>query len=126
MAGVSTVLIADDDALIRMVLRLAIEQRGHTVLEAENSDELLSRLRESSVDLCVMDAAMPGTSLGERLEALSGSGAHPVPVVVMSGYSRPPEVVQERGVRFLSKPLELADLDSLLADLLPAPPGAGA
>lgn len=121
----ATVLIADDDALIRMALRLAVEQRGHTVLEAGNSDEFFDRLAESPVGLCVMDAAMPGASLSDRLDALRDGERGAVPVAVMSGYSRPPEVVQEQGIRFLSKPLELADLDSLLTDLLRSGPGVG-
>jgi two-component system OmpR family response regulator len=122
---VATVLIADDDSLIRMVLRMAIEQRGHRVLEAENGAELLAQLADGGADLCIMDAAMPGASLSERLGALQRQDDKAVGVVVMSGYSRPPDVVEEHRVRFLSKPIELDTLDRLLKELLPAGPGAG-
>lgn len=118
----ATVLIADDDSLIRMVLRMAIEQRGHRVLEAENSDEFLVRLTAGGIDLCIMDAAMPGASLRERLKALDAHGKA-VGVVVMSGYSRPPDVVEEHRVQFLSKPIELATLDRLLDDVAPSTDG---
>ncbi|MCU1571712.1 MAG: response regulator [Naasia sp.] len=115
----ATVLIADDDTLVRMVLRMAIEQRGHRALEAGDTRSFLAQLAEA--DLCMMDAAMPGSPLGDRIAAALAR-PHPPSIVIMSGTIDPPEAVQQQGLRFLGKPIELSTLTQLLDELFPAPP----
>jgi DNA-binding NarL/FixJ family response regulator len=55
------ILIADDDAPIRRLLRRVIEEHADWQVcgEAENGREVLTKIGESSPDLVVMDLAMP-------------------------------------------------------------------
>jgi two-component system OmpR family response regulator len=107
-----SVLIADDDALVRLVLRSALEQRGCVVTEAADGEELLSRMTPE-VDLLLMDAGMPGPGLNDRLaraRRMSPTGA----VIVLSGSASASVEALDAGAGFLGKPLELRALEAEL------------
>ena len=55
----ATILIIDDQAPIRALLRAALEGDGHEVLEASNGRLGLALYRERSVDLIITDMLMP-------------------------------------------------------------------
>jgi two-component system OmpR family response regulator len=54
-----TILIADDDAHIREVIRFALEKAGMTVSQAGDGKETLAKFDAQSVDLVVLDINMP-------------------------------------------------------------------
>jgi two-component system OmpR family response regulator len=58
---VATILVADDDAHIREVVRYALERAGHRVIEAADGPSALVEFSKQSVDLAVLDIVMPGT-----------------------------------------------------------------
>ena len=54
------ILVCDDELEIRNLLRLLLENSGHTVEEARNGKEALEAVRSDSlIDLCIMDIMMP-------------------------------------------------------------------
>jgi len=59
IATMQTILIVDDDALVRWSLRQTLE-KGFDVLEAENGREALETLSAGRVDLVICDLAMDG------------------------------------------------------------------
>jgi len=109
------VLIADDDALVRSVLRAALERRGVPVAEAGNGDELLALLDEADYGLCIMDARMPGATLQTRLDRLRDV-APSLPVIVLTGFAEERNTAGRPGVRFARKPIDLGALDTVLAE----------
>lgn len=54
------ILIADDEAEIRDVLRLYLEKDGYKVTEAADGVEAMERLRKEKPDLAILDVMMPG------------------------------------------------------------------
>lgn len=54
------ILIADDEAEIRDVLRLYLEKDGYDVTEAADGMEAMEKLRKESPDLAILDIMMPG------------------------------------------------------------------
>ena len=54
-----TILVADDEAEIRELLRLYLEKDGYQVLEAENGCKVLSLLEKEEVDMVILDIMMP-------------------------------------------------------------------
>ena len=54
-----TVLVADDDAGLRALLRLMLEQGGYHAEVAENGKIAWERLKKGGVDICVLDVNMP-------------------------------------------------------------------
>lgn len=54
-----TILIADDEAEIRQLLRLYLEKDGYEVMEAENGVEAMEILRQREIHLILLDIMMP-------------------------------------------------------------------
>jgi CheY-like chemotaxis protein len=59
MAENEKILIADDESEIRKIVRLLLEKRGYSVIEAANGDEAVERVTMGGVDLVIMDIMMP-------------------------------------------------------------------
>jgi DNA-binding response OmpR family regulator len=53
------ILIADDEAEIRDLLKLYLENEGYNVVEAQDGRAALTLLRKEKPDLCVLDIMMP-------------------------------------------------------------------
>ena len=69
------ILIADDEIEIRKVLRLLLENAGHTIVEAADGEEAANAVRlDSGIDLCIMDITMPrvdGVEATKRIREFS-------------------------------------------------------
>ena len=53
------ILLVDDAAFMRMRCKKLLKEQGHDVIEAENGEEAVSKYREESPDLVLMDITMP-------------------------------------------------------------------
>jgi DNA-binding NtrC family response regulator len=79
-----TILIADDDAEIRDILRCTLEHAGYVTAGAADGGEVLSVLREMQFDLLITDLQMPECDGLELLDALRYRQSAPK-VIAMSG-----------------------------------------
>jgi PAS domain S-box-containing protein len=82
------VLLVEDDAGTRRVLRRALEQEGWSVVEAANGRAGLERLAEHRPGLVLLDLVMPemdGFEFLDELRRSGGAGGGGVPVVVLTG-----------------------------------------
>jgi two-component system, NtrC family, nitrogen regulation response regulator NtrX len=103
-----TILVIDDEASIRMTLRMILEYEGYEVEEAEDGRSGLQRYSELGPDLVLLDVKMPKLDGLEVLEKLRAAGPLP-PVLVMSGHGTIQTAVkatQMGAYDFLEKPLE--------------------
>ena len=64
------ILVIDDDAAIRELLRFVLEGEGYEVIEAADGAEGLQRYQAAPTDLVITDLQMPGMDGLELLEAL--------------------------------------------------------
>ena len=67
-----TILIVDDQKDIRATLRTILEHESYTVIEAENGDDCLTKLKKIKPDLILMDIMMPGTPVIDIVRQISG------------------------------------------------------
>jgi CheY-like chemotaxis protein len=118
------ILVIDDDAQDRGLIRAVLEDRGYEVLLAENGRTGLMVCHRQHPDAVVLDLRMPeidGRSVLQQLRTLHPS----VPVVVFSG-ERTDEVEEDvlnRGATaFIQKSFSLEHLGLALQEVLP-PPG---
>ena len=112
-AASMTILVVDDEAIVRSSLKRALTRFGHQVLEAQDGPSALSALTSARppVDLVILDLVLPGGGAG-ILELLKATQPG-LKVLVSSGYSPDHEVVkgiENRADGFLQKPFEIADL----------------
>ena len=118
------ILIADDIEDTRCLLTLLLQKRGHTVFEASNGRDAVSRAIEERPDLILMDISMPGM---DGLAAAREIRDHPdtthIPIAAISAFVDDPEW-RNRALaagcnRCFAKPLDLDALEAIVASGLP-------
>ncbi|MCK5797870.1 MAG: response regulator [Deltaproteobacteria bacterium] len=124
---VATLLIVDDDARIRTMLRRVFEHASYQVLDAGDGRQALSVLESHPVDLLITDIIMPDTEGIELITRVRGRWAD-LPIIAMSGggWIDPApylELARTLGAdRIMSKPLNLELLLNACAEILKTPP----
>jgi PAS domain S-box-containing protein len=85
--GHETILVVDDDASIRRLIRNTLEPLGYTLLEADCGEEALEILKtaKAEVDLIMADLIMPGIKGQELIGAVKRDQPH-IRSILMSGY----------------------------------------
>src|SRR5216683_1623173 len=119
----ATILVADDDRAIRMVLNQALARLGHDVRLTGNAATLWRWVADGEGDLVITDVIMPdenGLDLIPRIKRVRPE----LRVVVMSAQSTLMTAVKaaQRGAfEYLPKPFDLKELLSVVARALAAP-----
>ena len=114
-----TILVADDDATHREVLRTLLEEWGYAVREAVDGEHAVALCREQPFDLVLMDVRMPKKS---GLEALKEIKVHnpAVPVLIMTAFSdvaAAVEAIKSGAYDYLTKPLDFEKLKVVLRNV---------
>lgn len=78
------ILIVDDDEVIRMLMRQFLEGEGYVVVEAEDGRGALDKVAEQSMDLVILDIAMPGIDGPEVCEQIRTTMSDPPPVLMVT------------------------------------------
>lgn len=111
----ASVLIVDDEWLIRAALVDHLQNQGFEVFEAESASEALQMLQaHHQIGVVVTDIQMPGSMDGLALARLIRDSYPPIRLIIASGAIRPTEAELPRDTVFLSKPIDLDGLPSLL------------
>ena len=123
----ATLLIVDDEPLVRWSLRERFTHDGYNVIEAVNSTEALELLdARPDISLMLTDVRMPGELDGYNLSRLVRMKYPAIGIIVISGDSLPRESDLPQGARFLAKPLLPSVLLGAIRETLaqgPAVPG---
>jgi two-component system, cell cycle sensor histidine kinase and response regulator CckA len=116
-----TVLLVEDQTVIRKLVREILERDGYTVLEAENPEQALTTAeRPGDIHLLLTDVVMPRMSGPEIARALGGVRAD-LKVLYMSGHSDLAVVQRgllEPGTAFIQKPFRARELTDKVRLLL--------
>lgn len=114
-----TILIAEDEFLIRLFVSDHLRDVGFQVVEASNADEAIALLQAGAqIDLVFTDIRMPGHHDGMGLLDYVRSTRPDVPVVVTSGHLEP-KLAYDGGARaFVSKPCDPEQLTDTLRTAL--------
>jgi len=110
------ILIVDDEADIRAMLRRVLVGRGHRILEAETGPVALRMVKQHLPDLLVLDAMLPGLhgfDVARRLKGSERYGA--IPIIMISAVYRGWRVAEDLktsyGIaEYLEKPFRLTDV----------------
>lgn len=109
-----TVLLADDEANLRLLVRTTLSDPGYRLLEASDGEEALQVARAEHPDLLILDWMMPGLSGMEVAESLHEdpiTAGIPVLMLTAKGHDKDRERAQAAGVRaYLGKPFSPLEL----------------
>ncbi|RWX78397.1 response regulator [Neorhizobium lilium] len=114
------ILIVEDDPLIRFSTLDALEEVGHTVLEAGNADEAMVLFRgRADIDIIFtdvnMEGSMDGLRLAQRIKAIRPS----IGIVITSGVVNLDPMLLPANTVFLPKPYQHDSLLAAIYELMP-------
>ena len=120
MWGAGSILLVEDEAMVRAVAERALIRKGYKVLTAANGEEALEILESGvDVDLLVSDVVMP-TMDGPTLVGHARRRYPTLPIVFMSGYAEEQlrRSIDVPDVAFLPKPFSVQQLADVVRDAL--------
>ena len=118
--GQGTVLVVEDEVMVRTVAERALTRHGYHVLTAENGEAALELLeREEKVDLLISDVVMP--TMDGPTTVRAARKLHPdLPILFISGYAEEQlrKSIDIPNVSFLAKPFSVQQLAETVRDML--------
>src|SRR5215831_2013030 len=114
------ILIADDDEVSCQLFAETLESEGFRVDQTTSGEAALSRLREDTPDLLIIDVRMPGTS-GLEVTRIVHEEYPSLPIIVMTAFGSietAVEAIHEGAFDFISKPMNLAELKKTVSRAL--------
>ena len=98
-----TVLVVEDEFLIRQVLQIELEDAGYEVILADSADAAIAILEaRSDIHLVFTDIDMPGSMDGLKLAACVRDRWPPIHIIITTGKARPREI--PANALFIPKP----------------------
>ncbi len=119
------ILVVDDEAPIRALMRATLTMAGHEVVEAGGGEEALKKIKKDDFDLVVLDIMMPvtdGYEVLERVKAIPAKATIPVIVVTAKPYESE-GIMREMtagAIDHIAKPFEPEDLEIAVSRTLNA------
>jgi DNA-binding response OmpR family regulator len=109
--GVSplTVVVADDDSLVRMSLRFVLQSRGFRVVEVESGGALGRTVAQTQPAACIIDVNMPGADIMTQIAKVRRNSPS-TGILVLSGEAAGPLELTALDIPYLRKPIELTAL----------------
>jgi len=117
-----TILVVEDEDLLRLAVAKALTKRGFSVLEAcdGSAGMELIRAHKNDIDVVLLDVTLPGLSSREIFEE-AGRIRPELKVILTSAYGKETVAGSFAGLpveRFIRKPFQLAELVAVLQDAL--------
>ncbi|MGD1076648.1 MAG: response regulator [Thermodesulfovibrionales bacterium] len=117
--NVGTILLADDDSVVRTITKTILELAGHRVIEAANGEDAVRTFKEhqESIGLVILDIVMPkknGREAHREILKLEPK----IKALFISGFDKEREQVIHEGIPFITKPFQMKVFLELVAALL--------
>ena len=116
----TTILVIDDERIVRMLVAEILEDAGHAVVAAASAEEAITLLQTEEFDLVVSDVVMPGLSGIELLESIRELRAS-LPVVLVTGagtYETLSQALTRGAAGLVTKPFSHEELTDAVAHAL--------
>ena len=117
-ANASTILVVEDDAIVRMLIVDVLEELEFKVIEAADAEAALAAVQASDqvIDLMMTDVGLPdmdGKQLAARVRELRPT----LPILFASGYAENIDV--PAGMQVIGKPFSIDQLRDKVKSMLP-------
>ena len=119
MCGMATVLVVDDEPIVREVVVKYLEREGHKTLEAGDGDDARALLERNEPDLVVLDVMLPGTDGLELCRWIRARSELPVILLTARGEEADRIVGLELGADdYVTKPFSPRELAARVRTVL--------
>jgi two-component system nitrogen regulation response regulator GlnG len=114
------VLVADDEASIRFVLREALEEAGHEVVDVDSGEAAWGQLERGGFDIAFLDIRMPEPTGLELLDRLRSAGSETSVVVItaQNALENAVEAMKRGALDYLVKPFQMVEILALVEKAL--------
>jgi DNA-binding NtrC family response regulator len=117
----ATVIVVEDETIIRMDIAISLEKEGFVVLEAANADGAIELLdQHPEIRLMFTDIDMPGSMDGLKLAEAVRDRWPPVKIIIASGHRHLSDDLLPIEGKFFSKPYDHARVISAIREMLVA------
>jgi len=116
-------MTVDDSISVRKMVSFTLQQAGYTVLEAEDGNDALNKLKSTNIDLLITDLNMPncdGISLIKQLRAQTGYRF--LPIIFLTTESADDKKAQAKAsgaTGWITKPFKQEQLLAVIKKVLP-------
>ena len=119
MSTTSTILVVEDDAIVRMLIVDVLEELEFNVREAADAEEALAVVKDADtvIDLMMTDVGLPDMD-GKQLAAKVRELRPTLPILFASGYAENIDV--PAGMQVIAKPFSIDQLRDKVKSMLPA------
>jgi len=113
------ILVAEDEADLRDILKVTLEQEGYRVILASDGDEAIKKTEKKSFQMALIDLKMPGVNGKELVFKIKQINPR-VPIVIVTGS---PDFKEEMNLRkqvyeYIYKPFRLNELVRVVKEAL--------
>ena len=111
------ILIAEDYADARSLMKYLIESYGYQVLEAANGEEAVEKVKLNKPDLILMDMSMPvvdGLTATKTIRGFDNMAKLPIIAVTAYGHSYYKQAIEAGCDDLINKPLDFTQLEGLI------------
>ena len=120
--GTETILLAEDESLVRDIAERILQSAGYSTITARNGEEAVQLFQENreAISLVLLDAMMPKLNGHEVYQRIRKDDRE-TPIIFCSGYdpeTARSELVTEESLRMIQKPFEPGDLLSAVREVL--------
>ena len=122
--NIARILIIEDEANIRKLISVNLVARGYEVIEAQNAQEGLARLRDASPSVLLLDLKLPDMSGWDILKIIADDPAYrPIPIIIITaslGNTNMDYVLykNENLRKILKKPISIQELTQEVKEAL--------
>ena len=119
-----TVLVIDDDAVSRELVKRRMADNGYTLVTADDGSEALNVIQKTPPDLILLDIQMPkmnGYAFITELRKIEGQKktSDRIPVIVLTAHDKMEPIFKRHGARgYLLKPLDMEKLLKMAKDIM--------
>ncbi len=121
-----TVLVVDDEPIVRMLVGEVLEDLGYAAIEAADGPSGLKVLQsDARIDLLVSDVGLPGGMNGRQMVDLARLARPKLRVLFITGFAENAAIGAgrlEAGMHVMTKPFAMDELAARIRDLIAAPP----
>ncbi len=116
----ANILVAEDHADARQLMRDILEGMGHNVIEAEDGLQGVKLALTNPLDLIILDLMMPAASGDSALRFMRGTpGLENMPILVVSAHPDIARIARENGATsWVPKPVSISELSRKIDELL--------
>ncbi|MCI0693127.1 sigma-54 dependent transcriptional regulator [candidate division KSB1 bacterium] len=114
------ILIVDDEESVRYSFKKLLREPAHKILEAQNGDEALTKVKDEAPDLVILDIQMPGLSGLEVLQQIK-KAAPRIPVLIITAYGSSDRVIaamKHGAYEYIEKPFDIPRMQALIDEAL--------